>query len=95
MTKPKKPKPKKPTEPKGQLWAVKIRKLKSNSWMPDEVAVSIWGDRDGKLLMIDGWSASPDKPKWPKARIQANLTKLNRAWVEDVGKGWRLEVRDL
>jgi hypothetical protein len=93
MTKTKaKPKPK---ILKGQLWGVKIRKTKTNAWMPDEIAIAIWGDHDGVLLLLEGWSTTPDKPKWPKARIQKNLGKLTRAWEEDNGKGWRLEIRDV
>lgn len=78
---------------KALLWAVKIRKTKSNGWMPDEVVVGLDGDRAGVLLVVDGWSSVADKPKWTRARIEKNLTKLARNWVEDVGKGWRLEIR--
>jgi hypothetical protein len=79
--------------PKAHVWAVKIRKLKSNAWMPDEVVVDVEGDYGDVMLFTMGWTTTPGKAKWTRARIEKNLGKLKKGWEEDVGKGWRLEIR--
>jgi hypothetical protein len=91
-----KKKPKAKTKgPKGFLYAIKKRANKSTAWMPDEVLVTLEGEKTGRLLLVCGWSSAvshTDVP-WPIERIESNLPRLEESWAEDYGKSWKLEIR--
>lgn len=102
--KPAKKKPaKKPTwtgKP-ASLWAVKGPSVsKKLDYMPDEVVMCLEGSAP-KLLEQLGWGTVA-KAKvidgmsdvWPRDRIEANLSRLRDIWIEDFGRGWKLEIRD-
>jgi len=94
---PPKQKPKKSKKPtQATLWAVKKPKAKSPpAFMPDEVAVLLEGDRGATgYLGVTGWSISSDKT-WAKGRLETNYDRLCRDWADEIGKGWKLEIRDV
>jgi hypothetical protein len=91
----KKPKTKKPTT--GIVCAIKKSK-RAAAFMPDEVIVLLDGEPSGSLLITCGWTmttSAKDKAckKWPLTRLKKNLGRIEESWIEDVGKGWRLEIR--
>jgi hypothetical protein len=93
--KPKKAKPKKPEV--GVVCAIKKGK-RALGWMPDEVIISLDGSPTGQLLVGCGWSLTTtarDKAckKWPVARLEKNMGRIEEGWAEDFGKGWRFEIR--
>lgn len=81
--------------PKGFLYAIKKRANKSTAWMPDEVLVTLDGEKTGRLLLVCGWTSSVgyDDAPWPIERIEHNLGRLAESWTEDYGKSWKLEIR--
>jgi hypothetical protein len=90
-------KTKKPTTKLGVIVATKKGK-RAAAFMPDEVIVSLDGEAKGQLLVYVGWTMTTnakDKAckKWPLARLRKNLGRIEEEWVEEVGKGWKLEVR--
>jgi hypothetical protein len=81
----------------GLVYAVKKTK-KAAAFMPDEVIVLLDGEPTGSLLLTCGWTmttSAKDKAckRWPLTRLKHNLGRIEESWVEDVGKGWRFEVR--
>jgi hypothetical protein len=85
--------------PTGVIYAIKKGKGAA-AFMPDEVIVSLDGEPKGRLLTVCGWSmttSAKDKAckKWPLARLKHNLDRIEEEWVEEIGKGWKLEIRAL
>jgi len=80
----------------GVIYATK-KTQKAAKHMPDEVVVSLEGEAKGRLLTVAGWSmttSAKDKAckKWPVARLKLNLGRIEEEWVEEIGKGWKLEI---
>ena len=82
-------------EAKGLLFATKMKTAgKGIAWMPDEVCVKLQGEKDGKLLMVCGWTGEPGADEaWPIERIEHNLGRIAEEWADDFSKSWKLEVR--
>lgn len=92
MTKTKKKKP-----ALGLVYATKKGK-RAAAFMPDEVIVMLDGSPTGQLLITCGWTLSTstkDKAckRYPLARLQKNLGRIEEEWADEVGKGWAVEVR--
>jgi hypothetical protein len=88
--------PKKLASIRATLWAVKKPKAKSPpSFMPDEVAVILEGDKGlSGYLGVSGWSITPSPGStWTKSRLETNYDRLCRDWAEEISKGWILEIR--
>jgi hypothetical protein len=95
MNKPK-TKAKKPKVTKSLLYATKTKRCgKGVAWMPNEVVVKMTGEKTGKLLITAGWSIDAGDEAWPTSRIEVNLGRLSDEWVQDFGKGWKLEIRPI
>lgn len=81
------------TKPKGRLYAIKTRRTKANGWMPEVCAVRLEGaSGDGGVFLVCGWSIQ-SIDEWPISRIKAQLSRIERQWFDEYGKGWRLEIR--
>jgi len=90
---------KKPKLPTGIIYAIKKSK-RAASFMPDEVVVLLDGEAKGQLLITCGWTMTVVKGDkacklWPIGRLQKNLGRIEEDWADDVGKGWRLEIRSM
>lgn len=81
----------------GLLYATKTKRAgKGIAWMPDEVVVKLQGERDGKLLLVCGWTGAGGRDEaWPITRIEHNLGRITEEWSDDFSKSWKLEIRPL